>query len=274
MWTNIGPNRNLIVTRGRSVEDPRGELDEWLSFEVYVPVRFDFVGDWDEDSSSDSGPFSNRFTRQTHFREKFESEIEWVWDPGFHFLGEERSFVFFQKKVRASVMFEVLDVERSSTPTVRKSQKITRVEVYPGSGSGAHTFLSPGIIMRVHEDDVNLKPTLHGNEQITVAHEMGHVLGYDHPICSGGANRCYGPPGSPESRDIMGVGMNADSKKKNLFVSLLNQTESKYSWSVEQERPEQHSAQMKTLGAVKNYPSQLAVIPGPAGNYRLPGRWA
>ncbi|MEZ6061385.1 MAG: hypothetical protein R3C19_13660 [Planctomycetaceae bacterium] len=42
----------------------------------------------------------------------------------------------------------------------------------------------------------------------TLAHEVGHILGLDHPVCPGNAMICYGAPGSPGYESVMGFGTN------------------------------------------------------------------
>ncbi|MBV6432209.1 MAG: hypothetical protein IANPNBLG_02345 [Bryobacteraceae bacterium] len=45
------------------------------------------------------------------------------------------------------------------------------------------------------------------SRNITLAHEVGHILGLDHPVCSGSERRCYGEGGEPwQILNVMGAG--------------------------------------------------------------------
>jgi hypothetical protein len=45
-----------------------------------------------------------------------------------------------------------------------------------------------------------------GVDQCVSAHEVGHLLGLDHPVCRGNQERCYGYPGTSAALRLMGRG--------------------------------------------------------------------
>ena len=90
------------------------------------------------------------------------------------------------------------------------------------------------IYMEMHWDGDNLR------QFSTVAHEVGHVLGLNHPICSGNANRCYGAQGTPAHNSTMGFGSNMMTGFATPWTRRIGQhTGHRRGWTATMTRPNQ-----------------------------------
>ena len=73
-------------------------------------------------------------------------------------------------------------------------------------------------------------------QQRPAIHEVGHIIGYNHPVCSGNELRCYGKPGSEAYKSIMGAGMNVSMRAYQPFADFLNRFETGFKWQVRPQR--------------------------------------
>jgi hypothetical protein len=73
-------------------------------------------------------------------------------------------------------------------------------------------------------------------QQRPAIHEVGHIIGFNHPVCSGNELICYGRPGTEAYKDIMGSGMNVSMRDYQPFADFLNRFESDFKWQVRPQR--------------------------------------
>ena len=70
----------------------------------------------------------------------------------------------------------------------------------------------------------------------SVAHEVGHMLGMQHPSCTGNQTACYGPPSSSEEARVMGRGSWV-SRADYLWARRIMERETTSRWTIVDERP-------------------------------------
>jgi hypothetical protein len=74
----------------------------------------------------------------------------------------------------------------------------------------------------------------------TIAHEIGHVLGLNHPGGASNSAAAYGLPGTPEYREVMGFGTNVTPRQAAPWKARIKMhTDYHQEWGVTATRPNQ-----------------------------------
>lgn len=143
--------------------------------------------------------------------------------------------------LRCQLDVQIVNVARGSHATIQchcLAESETRTfRSYIENGGGRDT----GVMTN---QDIYLEPAWDGANDLrffnTVAHEVGHVLGLNHPICSGNADRCYGAAGTPERDSVMGFGSSITTRQASPWAARARQhTNVRSTWQPTTTQPNQ-----------------------------------
>ncbi len=92
-------------------------------------------------------------------------------------------------------------------------------------------------------------------------HEVGHMLGLTHPLCSGSEARCYGTKGTESGDDIMGLGMHVSRRDYEIFRDIIQKIRPKFNYWLILDEP-----------AIERPIPSIRRIPLVGGGYRVESR--
>jgi hypothetical protein len=244
-------SRTFIWTLNKRL---RVVLDEhrhpWLLC-LYIPVRFSFIG-WDgKEIAADSWDKSvykwrDEFKRLVERTFSFQYRIEATKVSATYarpnsgmvrdLFGLKRPALLPRQRPLPSVKVQI--VVRDITKMAAKNLGI-KLTVVPGYDDGSGAGVTSQNLQRVHVrasaityNYQNSQGKVETRKQRPAVHEMGHIMGLDHPVCPGNEARCYGAKGTAAHAGIMGMGMTVQPRNYHPFVRFMNERVSQYHWSL------------------------------------------
>ncbi len=92
----------------------------------------------------------------------------------------------------------------------------------------------------------------------TVAHEVGHILGLNHPVCSTNSNACYGTPNTAAYGEVMGFGTNVGVRQAIPWQNRIQaHTAVRHRWPPTTTQPNQPTIE-ELLSAYASAPAATA----------------
>jgi len=262
-FANQGRGRNLAI----SIESDRGGPYGIMTVFVPIVLAYAFEPPPGEKVPATEGTPEWTDADQSSFQDKFQKQVSVAWRRKFPIYGrrDEKAKEHANSRTIGFLPYATVKVDVEVELRFFEAEK---VEKCTGGGCVGDLNVNVLFVLRapkkkrfrpncsdetragfVYEDDVNAK-VLHGFGHVTAAHEVGHLMGFDHigmnePGCQydptghilfmsnrGNADACYMEHGT-WSDNIMGCGMTISRGQYDVFGRMLTRIMQDYEWSVE-----------------------------------------
>jgi predicted Zn-dependent protease len=211
----------------------------WI-FTLVIPVWYVYM-----DKNMKAIPMTSWTDAQRKWCQEFERLTELVFSKQYriqatHRIDKSRLRVGARRTgalPSVRVFVDVIDLIAKGNRGSKGIYVIIHSEEETGSAhakvGGKTMQVKPSKLQYTYRDSMGQLKT---RQQRPAIHEVGHIIGYNHPVCSGNEQRCYGAPGTEAYKSIMGAGMNVSMRSYQPFADFLNRFEKGFKWQVKPQR--------------------------------------